>query len=125
MAELAGLKVWEPVEVITLHLSHVLKKYAHEFVGIQEAQAFLDFAARGVPKLVEEVVPKVITIHQFTDVLQRLVQEGISVRDIKTILDALSEWGRIEKDPVMLTEYVRSSMKRYISFRYTGGRDLN
>ena len=122
-AELAGLKVWEPAEVIMLHLSNVLRKYAHEFIGIQEAQAYLDFAARGVPKLVEEVVPKVVTIHQFTDVLQRLVQEGISVRDIKSVLDALSEWGRIEKDPVMLTEYVRSSMKRYISFRYTQGRD--
>ncbi|HEX7314740.1 MAG TPA: type III secretion system export apparatus subunit SctV [Pyrinomonadaceae bacterium] len=123
IAELAGLKVWEPAEVITLHLSAVMRRYAHEFVGIQESQALLDFAARGVPKLVEEVVPKVVTIHQFTDVLKRLVQEGISIRDIKTILDALSEWGRIEKDPVMLTEYVRSSMQRYISFRYTGGRD--
>ncbi|HYO63810.1 MAG TPA: type III secretion system export apparatus subunit SctV [Pyrinomonadaceae bacterium] len=123
IAELAGLKVWEPAEVVTLHLSRVMRKYAHEFLGIQEAQGFLDFAARGVPKLVEEVVPKVVTIHQFTDVLQRLVQEGISIRDIKSILDALSEWGRIEKDPVMLTEYVRSSMKRYISFRYTGGRE--
>ncbi|HLM55221.1 MAG TPA: FHIPEP family type III secretion protein, partial [Pyrinomonadaceae bacterium] len=123
IAELAGLKVWEPAEVITLHLSMVMRKYAHEFVGIQEAQALLDFAARGAPKLVEEVVPKVVTIHQTTDVLQRLVQEGISIRDVKSVLDALSEWGRIEKDPVMLTEYVRSSMKRYISFRYTGGRD--
>lgn len=123
IAELAGLKVWEPAEVITLHLSRVLKKYAHEFVGIQEAQSYLDFASRGVPKLVEEVVPKVISIHQFTDVLQRLVQEGISIRDIKSVLDALSEWGRIEKDPVMLNEYVRASMKRYISFRYTGGKD--
>jgi type III secretion protein V len=123
IAELAGLKVWEPAEVITLHLSRIMKKYSHEFIGIQESQALLDFAARGVPKLVEEVVPKVVTIHQFTDVLQRLVQEGISIRDIKTILDALSEWGRIEKDTVMLTEYVRSSLKRYISFRYTEGRD--
>ncbi len=124
IAELAGLKVWEPAEVITLHLSMVMKKYAHEFIGIQESQALLDFAARGAPKLVEEVVPKVVTIHQFTDVLQRLVQEGISIRDVKSILDALSEWGRVEKnDPVVLTEYVRSSMKRYISFRYTGGRD--
>jgi type III secretion protein V len=123
VAELAGLKVWEPAEVITLHLSMVMKKYAHEFVGIQEAQALLDFAARGAPKLVEEVVPKVVTVHQLTDVLQRLVQEGISIRDIKTVLDSLSEWGRIEKDPVALTEYVRASMKRYISFRYTGGRD--
>ena len=123
VAEAAGLKVWAPAEVITLHLSMVMRKYAHEFVGIQEAQALLDFAARGAPKLVEEVVPKVVTIHQFTDVLQRLVQEGVSIRDVKSVLDALSEWGRIEKDPVMLTEYVRASMKRYISFRYTGGRD--
>ncbi|HWS56641.1 MAG TPA: type III secretion system export apparatus subunit SctV [Pyrinomonadaceae bacterium] len=123
LAEAAGLKVWEPAEVITLHLSMVMRKYAHEFVGIQEAQALLDFVSRGAPKLVEEVVPKVVTVHQFTDVLQRLVQEGISIRDVKTVLDALSEWGRIEKDPVMLTEYVRASLKRYISFRYTGGRD--
>jgi type III secretion protein V len=123
IAELAGLKVWTPVEVISLHLSRVMNRYAHEFIGIQEAQALLDFVARGVPKLVEEVVPKVVSIHQFTDVLQRLVQEGISIRDVKSILDALSEWGRIEKDPMMLTEYVRSSLKRYISFRYTQGRD--
>ena len=93
-------------------------RHAHEFIGIQEAQAYLDFAARGVPKLVEEVVPKTIGIHQFTEVLQRLVQEGISMRDIKTILDALSEWGRIEKDPVMLTEYIRASLKRYLAFVY-------
>ena len=103
IAELAGLKVWTPVEVISLHLSRVMNKYAHEFIGIQESQALLDFVAQGVPKLVEEVVPKVVSIHQFTDVLQRLVQEGISDADIKSILAALSEWGRIEKDPVKLT----------------------
>jgi type III secretion protein V len=123
IAETAGLKVWEPREVITLHLSRILRKHAFEFVGIQEAQGYLDFASRGVPKLVESVIPGVVTIYQFTDVLQRLVQEGISIRDIKSILDALAEWGRIEKDTVMLTEYVRSSMKRYISFRYTAGKD--
>jgi type III secretion protein V len=125
IAELAGLKIWEPAEVITLHLSRIMRKTAHEFVGIQEAQGYLDFAARGYPKLVEEVVGagKAATINQFTEVLQRLVQEGISIRDIKSILDALGEWGRIEKDTVMLTEYVRASLKRYISFRYTGGKE--
>ena len=123
VAELAGLKVWEPSEVITLHLSRVMKRYAHEFVGIQETQAYLDFAARGVPKLVEEVVPKVVSIAQVNDVLQRLVQEGVSIRDIKSILEALSEWGRIEKDPTQLTEYVRGAMRRYISFRYAGIRE--
>ncbi len=122
LAEIAGLKVWNPSEVITLHLSRVMRRYAHEFVGIQETQAYLDFASRGMPKLVEEVT-KIVSIAQVNDVLQRLVQEGISIRDIKSILEALSEWGRIEKDPTQLTEYVRSSMRRYISFRYAGIRE--
>lgn len=123
IAEAAGLKVWEPTDVMLLHLSRVMRRYAHDFLGIQEAQGYLDFVARGMPKLVEETIGKVITIHQFTDVLQRLVQEGISIRDTKSILDALSEWGRIEKDPVMLTEHIRAAMRRYISFRYTVGSD--
>ena len=122
LAEIAGLKIWNPSEVITLHLSRVMRRYAHEFVGIQETQAYLDFAARGMPKLVEEVT-KIVSIAQINDVLQRLVQEGISIRDIKSILEALSEWGRVEKDATQLTEYVRSSLRRYISFRYAGIRE--
>ncbi len=123
IAETAGLKVWEAADVILLHLSRIMRRYAHDFIGIQEAQGYLDFVSRGMPKLVEETIGKVITIHQFTDVLQRLVQEGISIRDTKSILDALSEWGRIEKDPVMLTEHIRAAMRRYISFRYALGSD--
>jgi type III secretion protein V len=123
IAEAAGLKVWEPYEVIVLHLSRVMKRYAHEFLGIQEAQGYLDFIEKEMPKLVETVIPGIVTVPRFTDVLQRLVQEGISIRDTKSILDALSESGRVEEDPVLLTEHVRASMSRYISFRYTGGRD--
>jgi type III secretion protein V len=123
IAETAGLRVWEPADVMLLHLSRIMRRYAHDFIGIQEAQGYLDFVSRGMPKLVEETIGKVITIHQFTDVLQRLVQEGISIRDTKSILDALSEWGRIEKDPVMLTEHIRAAMRRYISFRYALGSD--
>jgi type III secretion protein V len=123
IAETAGLKVWEPADVMLLHLSRIMRRYAHDFIGIQEAQGYLDFVSRGMPKLVEETIGKVITIHQFTDVLQRLVQEGVSIRDTKSILDALSEWGRIEKDPVMLTEHIRAAMRRYISFRYALGSD--
>ncbi|HEX8284507.1 MAG TPA: flagellar biosynthesis protein FlhA [Pyrinomonadaceae bacterium] len=122
-AERAGLQVWEPAQVILLHLANVLKRHAHEFVGIQEAHAYLDFAAQGMPKLVEEVVPKVVSVQQFREVLQKLVQEGISIRDIKSILDAMSERGRIEKDPVMLTEHIRCALRRYICYRHTGGRD--
>jgi len=70
------------------------------------------------------VVPKVVSLQTFTDILQRLVQEGISIRDIRTILQALSEWGRVEKDPVQLCEYVRSNLKRYISFKYAEGKNV-
>jgi type III secretion protein V len=101
-----------------------MKHHAYEFIGIQEAQAYLEFTARGLPKLVEAVVPATITLHQFAEVLQRLVQEGISIRDIKSILEALADWGRIEKDTVMLTEHVRSSLKRQISFRHSKGQEV-
>lgn len=121
VADLAGLRVWEPMEVIMLHLSRVLSRCAHEFVGIQEAHNLLDFVSRGAPQLVEEVL-KVVPLHQITTVLQRLVEEGISIRDVKSILEAISVWGRTESDVVLLTEYVRTSLKRYIGFRYTGGR---
>ena len=122
LAELSGLKVWQPEEVIALHLSRVMKRYAYEFVGIQETQAYLDFASRGLPKLVEEVLGT-LKIAQINDVLQRLVQEEISIRDIKSILEALSEWGRVETDATQLTEYVRAAMRRYISFRFAGVRE--
>lgn len=122
LAEAAGLKIWEPGEIIPLHLSRILKRCAHEFIGLQEAQTYLNSLASSMPALVAEVVPKAVALHQFTDVLQRLSQEGISIRDIKSILDALNDWGRIERDPVMLTEYVRSSLKRYITYRYAAGR---
>lgn len=123
IAEIAGLKIWEPTDLILLHLSRVLRSNAHSFIGIQEAQGYLDFVSRSMPKLVEETIGKIVSIHQFTDVLQRLVQEGISIKDTKSILDALSEWGRIEKDPVMLTEHIRVSMRRYISYRFAMGSD--
>lgn len=123
-ARSAGLVVWEPQEVILLHLTGFLKRYAAEFVGIQEIQNILSVLSKVLPNLVQETVPKVVSIYQLTEVLQRLVQEEISIRDMKSILQALSEWGRVEKDTIMLTEYVRSSLKRYISFRYTGGNPI-
>jgi type III secretion protein V len=125
-AEAANLKIWEPAEVITLHMSNIMKRFAYQFIGIQEAQSFLDYLSRvGMAPLVEEVVPSPISLTLFAEVLRRLVQEGISVRDIKSILDALSEWARVEsEDPAYLTEYVRISLSRHITFTYTRGRDV-
>ncbi|MFN8547196.1 MAG: flagellar biosynthesis protein FlhA [Candidatus Eisenbacteria bacterium] len=119
--ERAGLKIYSSPEVLVLHLAGFLKKYSWEFVGLQEVQTMLDHIGQAYPKLVEEVVPKVVSLYQLTEVLQRLVREGISIRDLKGVLEALSEWGRIESDALMLTELVRSSMGRQICFRYARG----
>lgn len=118
----AGIRTWDTSEIIMLFLAGFQRKFAAEFLDLQESQILLDLLGKSFPALVQEVVPKVVTLHTFTDVLQRLAQEEISIRDIRSILQALSEWGRVEKDPVMLTEHVRSNLKRYISHKYAEGK---
>ena len=75
------------------------------------------------PELVREV-QRILPIQKISEVFQRLVQEEISIRNLRTILEALIEWGQKEKDVVLLTEYVRSSLKRYISYKYSGGQNI-
>jgi type III secretion protein V len=102
-----------------------LRRHAHELVGIQEVQQLLDALEKTHPALVREVVPKIVAPQLLTDVLRRLVEEGISIRDLRGVLGALADWGRAEKDPVLLTEYVRMALRRQISFAQTrGGRSL-
>ncbi len=118
LVEKAGMKVITHPELLTLHLAGFLKQYAHEFVGLQDVRFMLDQLARTHPSLVEEVVPKVVNLFQLTEVLQRLVREEVSIRDFQGILEAVSEWGRMESDPLQLTELVRSSLARQICFKY-------
>ena len=122
IAEDAGLTTWDAPGYIVLHLSAVLRKNASEFVGIQEVQNMLEQLEQAFPALVKEVVPKAVSPFQLTDILRRLVEEEISVRDLRNILQALAEWGPVENDTVMLTEYVRAALKRYISHKYTRGQ---
>jgi len=122
LAEDAGLTTWDAPGYIVLHLSAVLRKNAAEFVGIQETQNMLEQLEQAFPALVKEVVPKAVSPFQLTDILRRLVEEEISVRDLRNILQALAEWGPVENDTVMLTEYVRAALKRYISHKYTRGQ---
>jgi type III secretion protein V len=121
IAEQAGLTTWDSAGYMVLHLSSVLRKNAAEFVGIQEVQNMLEQLEQAFPALVKEVVPKAVSHFQLTDILRRLVEEEISIRDLRSILQALAEWGQVENDTVMLTEYVRNALKRYISHKYTRG----
>lgn len=119
----AGIKSWKPLEVIILHLSYFFRHYANEFLGIQEAKSMIEFMEKSYPDLVKEVT-RLIPLQKMTDIFKRLIQEQVSVKDLRTIMESLSEWAQTEKDTVLLTEYVRSSLKRYISYKYSLGQSV-
>ena len=98
----------------------LLHRYGHELFGLEEAQALLDALERTHPALVREVVPKLISLVLFTDIARRLVEEGISLRNLRDILGALAEWAPHDRDPVALTEHVRGALRRVITHRYAG-----
>lgn len=118
-----GLPFLMGTQIITYHLSLVLRKYGAEFVGIQETKFLLEQMEKRFPELVKEV-NRVLPIQKISEVFQRLVQEQISIRNLRTILEVLIEWGAKEKDVVLLTEYVRSGLSRHISYTFSGGRNV-
>ena len=119
----AGIRYWTGLEVMILHLSKFYRQYASDFIGIQEVRAILEFIEKSFPDLIKEVT-RLVPLQKLTEILRRLVQEQVSIKDLRTILEALSEWGQSEKDTVLLTEYVRSSLKRYISYKYSQGQSV-
>jgi type III secretion protein V len=121
MLEATGLTTWDVPGYMILHLAAVLRRYAREFLGVQEVQTMLDQLEKAFPATVKEVVPKVVSVLKLTDILGRLVEEEISVRDLRGILQAIAENGQTEADSVMLTEHVRSALKRYVSHKYARG----
>src|SRR5690606_22448116 len=121
MLESSGLTTWDVPGYIILHLAAVLRRNAREFVGVQECQSHLDQLEKAFPAVVKETVPKVVSVLKLTDILQRLVEEEISIRDMRAVLQALAEHGQVEQDAVMLTEHVRASMRRYVSHKYARG----
>ena len=117
----AGIKYWKILDVMILHLSQFYKSHASDFLGIQEVRGILEFIEKSFPDLVKEVT-RMVPLQKLTDIFKRLVQEQISIKDLRTILEGLSEWAQTEKDTVMLTEYIRNSLKRYISYKYSQGQ---
>ncbi|MBI2742515.1 MAG: type III secretion system export apparatus subunit SctV [Chlamydiales bacterium] len=119
----AGIKFWKALDVMILHLSFFYRQYAAEFIGIQEVRGILEFVEKSYPDLVKEVT-RLVPLQKLTEIYKRLVQEQVSIKDLRTIMEALSEWAQTEKDTVLLTEYVRSSLKRYISYKYSQGQSI-
>lgn len=113
-----GYTVVDPATVLTTHLSDLIRRNAHELIGRQEVQQLLDTIKESYPKVVEELVPNLMSIGGVLKVLQNLLIEQIPVRDLLTILETLADWAPVVKDIALLTEYVRESLARTITGFY-------
>jgi type III secretion protein V len=110
---------------LLLELLPALDRRAQDFLGLSEVQALLDELEQISPASVRQVVPKPVTLIQLTDILRRLVEERVNIRDLRAILEALSIVGAAEKDPLTLAEFVRAQLRRPITHSLTrGAREL-
>jgi len=113
-AQMAGYTVVDCTTVMATHISEIIRRHAHELIGRQEVQNLLDNLAKSSPKLVEETVPQMVSLSTLMRVLQNLLRESVSIRDLRTILETLGDWAHATQDPEILTEYVRHALSRTI-----------
>ncbi|MCA1544634.1 type III secretion protein V [Bradyrhizobium yuanmingense] len=113
----AGIGYHRLSEVLALRLHSTLTRYAQRLVGIQETRQLLARMEQEYPDLVKEVL-RTATVPRIAEVLRRLLDEGIPIRNTRLLLEALAEWSEREQNAVLLTEYVRATLKRQICFRY-------
>jgi len=124
-AEMLGYTVVDAASVLATHLTEVIKSYAHELIGRQDVKNILDNIKEQYPSLVEELVPKMLTLGEIQKVLSNLLKENIPIRDMVTILEALSDYANLTKDTDLLTEYVRQRLKRLITSRFFPNKRAN
>ena len=113
-AHLLGYTVVDAGTVIATHLNHVILTHAAELLGRQETQALLDHLAKESPKLIEDLVPKQLSLSAVQRVLQNLLEEGVPIRDMRTIIETMAEHSLRTQDPVDLTTQVRIALSRAI-----------
>ncbi len=113
-AEMNGYTVVEAPAVLATHLMETLKRHAHEIMSRQDTQTLLDNVKKENPTLVDELIPNVMSVGSVQKILQNLLRERVPIRDLVTILEALSDFASHTKDLNILTEYVRQSLNRTI-----------
>ena len=116
-AESAGLTVVDPPSVMTTHLSETIRRNVHELVGRQEVQELLGAIGKEAPKLVEDAIPGTISLGDLVRVVRGILREGLSVRDLRTILEAVADAAPRSKDTAFLIEQVRRRLFRQITSR--------
>ena len=117
-AESVGYTVVDPPSIIATHLTEIIRQYLSELLTRQDVQNLVNNVRESNPSLVEELVPKLLGLGDIQKVLQNLLKEGISVRDLVTIFETLADHAASTRDTDILTEYVRQSLKRAISNKY-------
>ena len=117
-AESMGYTVVDPPSIIATHLTEIIRQYIAELLTRQDVQHLVDNLRESNPSLVEELVPKLLGIGEIQKVLQNLLKEGVSIRDLLTIFETLADYATTTRDTDILTEYVRQSLKRAISNKF-------
>lgn len=113
-ARAAGYTVVDSVSVLCTHLAEIIRQFAHELYSRQDAKRLLDRVAEENPKVVEDLVPKLLPLSTVQRVLQNLLRERVSIRDTVSILESLGEAAAVSRNPVLLTEYVRQAIRRMV-----------
>jgi flagellar biosynthesis protein FlhA len=119
-ATFSGYTVVDLSTVIATHLSELIRQNAHEILGRQELQSLIDSFKATYPKVVEELIPTLLPLGTVLKVLKNLLREGVSIRDLRTILEALADAAPYSKDPMLLTEQTRAALSRMISRKLAG-----
>ena len=109
-AQMGGYTVVDGSSAIATHLSEIIKRHAYELVGRQEVQSLLDELGKAHPKLVEELVPTLLPLGTVVRILSNLLKEGVPIRDLRTILEAIADHASVNKDAEILTEAARQSL---------------
>ena len=117
-AESLGYTVVDPPSIIATHLTEIIRQYIAELLTRQDVQNLINNLKESNPSLVEELIPKLLGLGEVQKVLQNLLKEGISIRDLVTILETRADYAPTTRDTDILTEYVRQNLKRAISTKY-------
>jgi len=124
-AEMLGYTVVDPPSIVATHMTEVIKRHIHELLSRQDVQTLVDNVKATYPAVVEELVPKVMSLGEIQKVLSNLLREGVSIRDMVTILETLADYAPITRDTDMLTEYVRQALGRAISRSYINNENAD
>ena len=123
LAQTLGYTVVDPSSVVATHLNHLITTHTEELFGRQEAQQLLDQITKHSPKLVEDLIPAVISLTTLHKVLQNLLAERVPIRDMRTIIDTLAEFATAQSDADELTTRVRARLSRAITQQWFPGEE--